>query len=45
MTETTVESIKTLLIETFEGTGNEGSYFTGQNNSIVCALKDLSSEG
>ena len=32
------------MIETFEGPGKEGSYFTGQNNSIFSTLNNIFSE-
>jgi len=46
MTKTKVSSIKTLLIETFEGPNNEGNYFTNTNskNGIFRTLDDISSE-
>ncbi|WP_099156927.1 hypothetical protein [Virgibacillus ndiopensis] len=46
MSETLGTSIKTLLIETFEGPGQEGSYFTESkpNTGIFGTLDGLSSE-
>lgn len=46
MKETVVGSIKTLLIETFEGPRNDGNYFTNTNskNGIFRILDDISAE-
>lgn len=46
MTETKADSIKTLLMETFEGPGNDGSYFTNSkpNSGIFGTLDNLTAE-